>query len=63
MNLVFIKSWTDRDRTFHPGEVITVDPKEVDKARQNIQEYGQLVDLLPYGHWLIPLSFTLQVKE
>lgn len=63
MKLVFIKRWTDRDRTFHQGEVITVDPNEADKACQNIQEYGQLVDLLPYGHWLIPLSFTLQVKE
>ena len=63
MKLLFIKFWTDRDRIFHPGEVITVDPNEVDKAQRSINKYGQLADLVPCGHWLIPLTFTLRVKE
>lgn len=63
MKLVFIKSWTDLDHTFTPGEEIIVKDGDVLIAHRNITKYGKAVDLLPYGGYNIPLTFTLQVSE
>jgi len=58
MELVFIRPWTDLDRTFQPGEVITVKDGDVLIAHRNIRKHGEAVDLVPYGKYNIPLTFT-----
>jgi len=63
MKLIFIKSWTDLDHTFKPGDVITVRDGDVLIARRNITHNGQSSDLLPFGKYNIPLTFTMSAKE
>ena len=63
MELVFIKSWTDLDHTFTPGEEIIVKDGDVLIARRNVKAYGEACDLLAYGKYNIPLTFTRQAFE
>ena len=63
MNLVFIKPWSDLDHTFQPSEEIIVKDGDVLIARLNITHNGQSSDLLPFGKYNIPLTFTMSAKE
>ena len=63
MKLVFIKQWTDLDHTFLMGAEISVKDGDVLIAHRSIRKYGEAVDLIPYGKYSIPLTFTRQVFE
>ena len=63
MKLVFIKRWTDLDHTFQPGEEIIVKDGDVLIAHRSIRKYGDAVDLIAYGKYNIPLTFTRQAFQ
>ncbi len=56
-HFIFFRKWSDLDRTFFIGEIISLTDKQVEEVQERIKKYGEIKDLVRYGKYSIPFTF------